>query len=636
MEGVFMYNFSLTRLYRLSIALLLGILFALPALADCHEETQPTYSSAIELSEILPNPTGSDTGAEFIELYNTSNQMVDLTDWQLSDATTKMYHLSGNIPAHGYVVVYSKDSGITLNNTIDTVELFHPDDTLLDNIDYDASGIVENVSFIRQGTTDWKWTTTLTPGSANHFTALDDASEIDDKNADEDTTDDSGTDSETSEVRTGKVILSELLPDPTGNDSTDEWIEIYNADTKSVTITDWKLSDQSKTYTLPDLTLAAGQFQVFSVTASGISLNNSGETITLQNANSETLSTVTYGKATSGQSYAQINDNWQWTTTLTPGTANIITTTTASEVAEDETNDSINTINQHYTISEAKALDKGQAVEVMGTVSVLPGVFGAQYFYVQDDSAGIQIYSSKKSFPNLAVGDVVTIAGEISVANGETRINITAASDITTTDQQQNLSPVILEALDSTVSGKLVQVSGMVVSRDHSTIELDTSWTIYLKRGTNIAGSSFAEQSSVSVAGILISNNDGTMIFPRSDQDITTPEIPVVEHSSAIIPAAQAKSVDGTGQDYHLSDLAPPQLELNAATWIGIIISVVIVMMLLSRSERVRQWCLKKIGDWARVLAARCHRSVVVEKSTKDSNVPNQYHVQSPLERKMF
>jgi len=42
-------------------------------------------SRGIIINELLPNPKGPDGTDEWIELYNSNNSDVDLSDWQLQD-----------------------------------------------------------------------------------------------------------------------------------------------------------------------------------------------------------------------------------------------------------------------------------------------------------------------------------------------------------------------------------------------------------------------------------------------------------------------------------------------------------------------------------------------------------------------
>ncbi|MBU1037172.1 lamin tail domain-containing protein [Patescibacteria group bacterium] len=135
----------------------------------------PVYSDQILINEILPNPQGSDSEAEFIELYNFSTTEVDLVDWQLQDNSTRVYTISEDdftntqISANGYFVVYRSQSGIALNNNGDQVKFFSPDNNLIESIIYDDQG-TEAETFARDENNQWHWTKTPTPGTVNIIT----------------------------------------------------------------------------------------------------------------------------------------------------------------------------------------------------------------------------------------------------------------------------------------------------------------------------------------------------------------------------------------------------------------------------------------------------------------------------------
>lgn len=131
-------------------------------------EQKIVYSTNIYINEVVPDPDGSDEEGEFIELYNNDNQEIDLVGWQLSDNTDKIYNLSGIIVANGFLVIYRTDSGIVLNNSNgDTVELFNPNNELVNQVVYDKA--VAAQSYSRTIIGEWEWTEELTPGQANLF-----------------------------------------------------------------------------------------------------------------------------------------------------------------------------------------------------------------------------------------------------------------------------------------------------------------------------------------------------------------------------------------------------------------------------------------------------------------------------------
>ncbi len=123
------------------------------------------------------------------------------------------------------------------------------------------------------------------------------------------------------------VIINELLPDPTnGPDSDYEFIEIYNNGAESANINNWRVEDASGKKSPLKLTadkiLQPGEYFVFWSSQTYISLNNSGaETVSLLDASSSVVDSISYQNAIAGKSYSKTENGWVWTDP-TPGAAN--------------------------------------------------------------------------------------------------------------------------------------------------------------------------------------------------------------------------------------------------------------------------------------------------------------------------
>jgi len=76
------------------------------------------------------------------------------------------------------------------------------------------------------------------------------------------------------------------------------------------------------------------------------------------------------------------------------------------------------------TIKDARQKPKDTEVLVQGIATVMPGVFSTDYFYIQDETAGIQIYFSKGDFPDIKIGSKITAVGVISESNNEKRVRL--------------------------------------------------------------------------------------------------------------------------------------------------------------------------------------------------------------------
>ncbi len=124
------------------------------------------------------------------------------------------------------------------------------------------------------------------------------------------------------------VIINEIMPNPQGADETDEWIELYNSNTSDVDLSSWQIQDIAgtiTTYTIPQNTkILANSFLVFKRPETKIMLNNDEDGLNLLTPDKKIIDSMTFSKAPLGQSYNKVNSAWQWSTTSTPGTKNII------------------------------------------------------------------------------------------------------------------------------------------------------------------------------------------------------------------------------------------------------------------------------------------------------------------------
>lgn len=122
----------------------------------------------------------------------------------------------------------------------------------------------------------------------------------------------------------GTVTVNELLPNP--KDGSEEYIEFYSPDA-DVDLSGWMLSDSGgSTYAIPpSTTILHSGYLEFRRSVTKISLNNDGDGVTLKRPDDSVSSTVEYTDADRGVAYAREGSGWFWTTTPTPGSANVIT-----------------------------------------------------------------------------------------------------------------------------------------------------------------------------------------------------------------------------------------------------------------------------------------------------------------------
>jgi len=119
-------------------------------------------SDAVLINELYPKPnTGED---EFIELVNSSDRVVELGGWQMTDGTRMFTFDNGaTIDAQGFLAVYKSETSIALNDTGDSVQLLQPDGSVADQAAYTTAQ--KGKSFSRFAD-QWSWETP-TPNAVN-------------------------------------------------------------------------------------------------------------------------------------------------------------------------------------------------------------------------------------------------------------------------------------------------------------------------------------------------------------------------------------------------------------------------------------------------------------------------------------
>lgn len=125
--------------------------------------------------------------------------------------------------------------------------------------------------------------------------------------------------------------ITELLPNPagTGNDSTDEFIELYNPNNVVFDLAGFSFQSgltSLRTFTFPaGTTLPPRSFKAFHSKITGLSLSNAGGQVKLLDPFGNSISAAEpYASAGDGQAWALAKGKWYWTTSPTPDKANVI------------------------------------------------------------------------------------------------------------------------------------------------------------------------------------------------------------------------------------------------------------------------------------------------------------------------
>ena len=121
------------------------------------------------------------------------------------------------------------------------------------------------------------------------------------------------------------VIISEFLPNPIGKDPIGESIELFNNGASAQNLTGWKIKDASgKAYVFNNTTLEPSAYVVLDYKTTKITLNNSDESLFLYDQTGKLVDRAEFsGSAAAGKSLVRQGNRFVFTSSPTPGKANI-------------------------------------------------------------------------------------------------------------------------------------------------------------------------------------------------------------------------------------------------------------------------------------------------------------------------
>ena len=143
------------------------------------------------------------------------------------------------------------------------------------------------------------------------------------------------------------VEITELLPDPASpvSDVEGEFVELYNPTSTDVDLVGYTLQTGlsfSYSYVFSSLMLPAHTYLALYAPTTKVTLSNTSGGARILAPNGEVIyATETYEKAPTGQSWANDNGTWSWTTTVTPDAANVITVNNVVETNSQATAKSV-------------------------------------------------------------------------------------------------------------------------------------------------------------------------------------------------------------------------------------------------------------------------------------------------------
>ncbi len=523
------------------------------------EEKYMPIPGDIIINEFQPDP--NDNEKEWIEFYNNTQYEISLDKWTVSENASTI-NISGIIPAYGFYTL--EFDSAKLNNAGDEILLKNDKSVLIDYISYGsfntelpAPGKGNSLALKNDGINTKEFIETITPSKnlpniitpkpVKIITSGANNSNILINNSTSTATSSPLLATTTETFIQGCIKINEIFPRPSIEEKNNEFIELKNLSTSTINLTGWFVTDMTGkkfkiTTSSASLVKPGGLYIIFR-SSSSIALNNSGkEIVSIYSPDGILIDSVEYlGPVSKDYSWSRnLNGEYLWTSVATPSVENIFlleedddeekeeqkTAKVKTSVSKSTT--SMNPLKQiiEVPLIQIKNLNNGQKIKAKGNVSVLPGILGAQIFYISG-TGGIQIYSYKKDFPLMEMGDLVEIIGEVSEAGGEKRIKTTSQKDIKIISKANELitEEYTIEELDNEKIGSLIKLKGTVIEIKSPYIYIDdgnNEIRIHIKpsTGINVKEIGINESDIVEVTGILSISSSGLRVLPRLASDI--------------------------------------------------------------------------------------------------------------------
>lgn len=378
------------------------------------------------INEVLPDASGSDSGKEWIELYNYSSTELNLNGYYFKVESVAGSSKTINIPQikispNTYFVIAEFDLGISnslnigsgklgMYNTASKISLFNPSNEKIDELNYSTPS--ENSTFEKRGAMCTEVFQNTLGGSrgvqnTNHDSAC--FTEIL-------TPPISFPEFEVQppQVPEYKLQISEIYPSP--NSGEEEWLEIYNFGDQPFNLVNLTLQKPStSTKTTLQGTIAAQTHKIISADELKFALNNSGDEIMLFNANLK-LDSIKYKSVSKGLSVGKIFNEQKYND-VEYAQATQYPTPSEVNVFPDNT---IYTVN---SILELKSQQQNKIYRFEGYVSLDSSLVKDNSIYITDGVSGIRVRN--KSLGEYVSGNKLRIEGKLIKTEAETYIEET-------------------------------------------------------------------------------------------------------------------------------------------------------------------------------------------------------------------
>ena len=327
---------------------------------------------------------------------------------------------------------------------------------------------------------------------------------------------------------TGQIFITEIFPNPEGSDDA-EYIKLYNPNNFDVILDNWTIDDQdggSKPHTIQDRAIKSRDYLILGKEETKLTLNNTFDEVRLFNKDEHLIDSVLYDDVKENQTYKKTDEGiWIWSEEAIQIPKNYEIINYVSEQNYSTINSDIVDID----LPDIRELEIGTEVRVQGTVAVEPGVLGKTYFYITG-SQGIQVYFYKKDWPNLSIGDVIGVIGELSESNNETRIKVSNKEDIVPLYESDPPSALEIETgeIGENFEGALIKIFGELIEKKGTSWFIDDGSgeaKITFQPSAEIVKPNAKEGDWINIIGLVSETKTGYRVLPRYQEDINIVDI---------------------------------------------------------------------------------------------------------------
>jgi len=301
-----------------------------------------TAYAQVIINEVFPAPSSGD---EWVEVKNIATSSVNLTGWIIEDNTGVVSTIpsfsNASFNGDGLAVLEIKNR---LNNAGDHVTLRRPDGTIADYFEYTAS--TTDQSWSRVNTTGAEFLMTAPSRGSSNFIPSPAPSPLTSATPSATpslfptpftppsplpsplpsawisplpTNSSPNPSPSVSPLASYPLQLSEIMSCPQTSEA--EWIEFFNPNSVTVTITNWKVKDASSNSRSLNISINPHSFA--SQDLSSAILNNDGDTFTIVDQDANPLISIEVPACEKGQSTVYSGGSWQQTLFPTKNAFNV-------------------------------------------------------------------------------------------------------------------------------------------------------------------------------------------------------------------------------------------------------------------------------------------------------------------------